>query len=405
MKILVVCQYYHPEPFRITDICETLVKKGHKVTVITGLPNYPEGIILREYRFGKNRKEVLNGVNIIRCFEIGRGKSKIQLFINYVSFMISGSIKAILIKEKYDVVFVNQLSPVLMTVPAIIYKKMKKSKILLYCLDLWPDSLVAGGVSTNSSIYKLFYKISKWIYRSVDSILVTTNMFKDYFENVLQIHELNIKYLPQYAEDLFVENNRNLDFRKNNDDINLVFAGNIGEMQSVETIIYAANEIKDDEQIKIHIVGDGSNYEICKRLSEKLSLTNVFFYGRKPMTIMPSFYVMADAMLVTLKGNSNLSYTVPGKVQSYMAAGKPIIGSINGETQKIINNSESGYCCGAEDFIALTNLIIKFKESSNETKVKMAQNSYYYYLNNFSKEKFFHKLIKEMADLEENINV
>lgn len=405
MKILVVCQYYHPEPFRITDICETLVKKGHQVTVLTGLPNYPEGKILSEYRFGKKRKEILNGVNIIRCFEIGRGKSKIQLFINYVSFMIFGAIKAMFLKEKYDVVFVNQLSPVLMAVPAIIYKKMKKSRILLYCLDLWPDSLAAGGVNTNSNIYKVFYKISKWIYKSVDSIMVTSKMFKDYFVDVLQLNELNIKYLPQYAEDIFVENNRSLDSRKANDDINLVFAGNIGDMQSVETIIYAANEIKDDKQIKIHIVGDGSNYEVCKKLSEKLSLLNVVFHGRKPVNEMPSFYVMADAMLVTLKGNSNLSYTVPGKVQSYMAAGKPIIGSINGQTQKIINVSESGYCCGAEDFIALANIIIRFKKSDREHKVRMAQNSYDYYLNNFNKEKFFYKLVKEMADLEENKDV
>ena len=147
MKILVVCQYYYPEPFRISDICETLVEKGHEVTVLTGLPNYPEGRVLDEYRYGKKRNEVINGVKVIRSFEIGRGSNKLKLFLNYFSFTVSASLKTFfLMKEKFDVVLVNQLSPVMMGIPAMVYKKKHKKKILFYCLDLWPDSLAAGGL-------------------------------------------------------------------------------------------------------------------------------------------------------------------------------------------------------------------------------------------------------------------
>jgi glycosyltransferase involved in cell wall biosynthesis len=401
MKILVVCQYYYPEPFRITDICETLVERGHQITVLTGLPNYPEGKILPEYKYGNKRKEILNGVNVIRCPEISRGKNILQLFINYISFTISGSVKVLFIKDKFDVVLVNQLSPVLMAVPAIIYKKIRKTKVLLYCLDLWPDSLAAGGVNANSFIYKCFISISRWIYSSVDLIMVTSNMFKDYFKDVLQINDIEIKYLPQYAEDLFVESNNTYVYRDNNS-LDLVFAGNIGEMQGVETIIYAANELKDDKKIKFHIVGDGSKLQACKILSEKMALKNIYFYGRRPLSEMSSFYGMADAMLVTLKGSNNIDYTVPGKVQTYMAAGKPIIGSINGETQKIINDSRSGYCCDGEDFKELANLLIRFKVTIPENKKKMAQNSYNYYLNNFSKDKFFCGLENGLESMEDS---
>lgn len=252
MKILVACQYYYPEPFRITDICESLVKRGHDVTVLTGLPNYPEGKVPKEYHHGKKRYEIINGVKIIRCFEIGRGKSKIKLFLNYFSYALSATFKALIMKEKFDVVLVNQLSPVMMGIPAMAYKKKHNKKILLYCLDLWPDSLAAGGIKEGSIIYKIFYKISKWIYKSADIILITSSMFEDYFRNFLQINTVNIKHLPQYAEDLFMEKENivsEIATTTDNKTYNFIFAGNIGDIQSVDTIVKAANELKEKENI------------------------------------------------------------------------------------------------------------------------------------------------------------
>lgn len=403
MKILVVCQYYYPEPFRISDICETLLNKGYEVTVLTGLPNYPDGCVLNNYRHGKKRNEVVNGVKVVRNFEIGRGKSKFRLFLNYISFAISASIKAFIMKEEFDVILVNQLSPVLMAIPAMVYKRKRHKKIMLYCLDLWPDSLAAGGISKNSLIYKLFLNISKWIYNYADKILVTSSMFKDYFDEVLSINTDNIQHLPQYAEDLFA-------FRENenttkNVAINeekkykFVFAGNIGDMQSVDTIIKAADKLRNYYNIQFHIVGDGSKLEECRSLANSLELKNIVFYGRKPVQEMPAFYSMADAMLITLKDNKTLSYTLPGKIQSYMAACRPIIGAINGEARRVIEESKSGLCCNAEDYNALSQLILAF--CNIDDKERMAINSQKFYEEHFSKDKFMYSLenaLKELKD-------
>lgn len=404
MKILVVCQYYYPEPFRITDICESLVKRGHEVTVMTGLPNYPEGEILQEYRHGNKRKEKLNGVNVIRCYEIGRGKSKIELFLNYFSYAASATLKALIMEDQYDVILINQLSPVMMGIPAMVYKKKFKKKILFYCLDLWPDSLAAGGVKPDSIVYRLFYRISRWIYSSADLLLVTSSMFENYFREVLKLNEVKIKHLPQYAEDLFTVNlEHNSSNSEKNKAFNFVFAGNIGDMQSVETIIRAANELKDIKNISFHIIGDGSRLEDCKKLSDGLSISSIVFYGRRPVEEMPQYYAMADAMLITLKANKTLSLTLPGKVQSYMAAGKPIIGAIDGETQLVIEKASCGYTCDAENYKALAKLIKEFC-ISNERE-QMGRNALNFYLENYSKERFMTVLENELINLEEKIDV
>jgi glycosyltransferase involved in cell wall biosynthesis len=403
MKILVVCQYYYPEPFRISNICESLVKKGHEVTVLTGLPNYPEGKILEDYCNGKRRNEILNGVKIIRCFEIGRGNNNLKLFLNYISYAVSATFKALLMKEEFDVVLVNQLSPIMMAIPSMVYKKKHNKKILFYCLDLWPDSLAAGGIKEESLIYKLFFKISKWIYNSADMILITSSMFKDYFENKLNINSITIKHLPQYAEELFtnIQQEDNVEAYSNdkNKNYNFVFAGNIGDMQSVDTIVKSAKELSSHSNIIFHIVGDGSKLNECKQLAQDFHLTNIIFYGRRPIEEMPKFYYMADAMLITLKDNKTLSYTLPGKVQSYMAARKPIIGAINGETRYVIEVAECGLCCAAEDYNALANLILEF--CSNNKNEQMAANAQKFYFENYSKEKFMTVLEDTLINLEE----
>lgn len=397
MKILVVCQYYYPEPFRITDICESLVKRGHQVTVLTGLPNYPEGVVHEKYRRREQWGETINGVDVIRCFEVGRGTGNLKLFINYLSFTISASLKALLMKKKFDVIFVNQLSPISMAIPAFFYKKMHRKNIVLYCLDLWPESLIAGGIKEKSMVFKLIKWISKLIYNSVDSILVSSNMFKTYFRENLKINSKNVEYLPQYAENIFLDN---IEYEfKTETDFNFVFAGNVGDMQSVETIVKAANELKHDKRITFHIVGNGSSLESCKKMSKDFELKNIRFYGRLPVSQMPKFYSMADAMLITLKDNMNISYTLPGKVQSYMAAGKPIIGAINGETNHVVTEAQCGIVCAAEDYLNFAQIINEYCESEISIKENMALNSYKYYMSNFSKEKFIRRIEKKLEEM------
>lgn len=387
MKILVVSQFYYPEQFRINDICEELVRRDCEVTVLTGLPNYPEGKVNKEYKFFGKRKENINGVNIIRTFEIGRRKGKIFRILNYISYMCSASIKALLMKEQFDLIYVYQLSPITLAIPAIVYKKKHKDKkIHLYCLDLWPESLLIDNFEKSGAIYKVIKKISKWIYSKCDYIYVTSKGFINYFKEELELNKI-VKYLPQYAEKKYEK----FEYKINRVS-NFVFTGNIGKAQSVETIIKAANELKNRDDMIIHIVGDGSSLKECQELVKKMNLTNVIFYGRKSIEEVQEYYKMADAMLITLSNNEIISKTIPGKMQSYMMAGRPIIGAINGETQNIIEEAKCGYCVNAEDHKALANAIEKFKKLSDDEKSEMADNSYEYYKNNFTEEQYMQKL-------------
>lgn len=393
MKILVVCQYYKPEPFRISDICEELVKKGHEVTVVTGVPNYPEGKIYKEYKNGKRREETIGGVKVHRCFTIGRRSGVLFRFLNYYSYVISSCLQINRMKESFDVVYVNQLSPVLMGYAGMRAKKKWKIPLVLYCLDLWPESLVAGGIRKGSFLYKAFHRSSKNIYCAADKILVTSKMFSEYFEEQFQISKKRVVYLPQYAEELFVGNQEHTE----KSTVDLTFAGNIGKVQSVDTIIKAAAILQDKyDNLRWHIVGGGAELDNVKRLADELQLTNIIFHGRKPVEEMPAIYAKSDAMLVTLTDEPVLSMTLPGKVQSYMAAGKPILGAINGETAKVIAEAKCGYCTKAEDAEGLAALVEEFITSGNQTE--LGECARVYYTQYFAKEVFIESLGYELKN-------
>ena len=383
MKILVVCQYYHPEPFRISDICEALVQAGHSVTVVTGTPNYPEGVIYEGYESGAKVDEVLGGVKVHRCPLVPRRSGVIYRFLNYYSFVWSSQKYLRRVKEDFDVVFVNQLSPVMMAQAGLSWAKRHGKKCVLYCLDLWPESLLAGGIGKDSPIYKLFLRVSRRIYRRADEILVTSRGFVPYFGEVLKLEKKEIRYLPQYAEDMFGDLPETADKK---DRVDFLFAGNVGNLQSVETIVEAARLLMGDAGIYIHIVGGGIALEKCRELAAGLS--NITFHGRQDVTEMPKYYAMADALLITMKKDPVLSATLPGKVQSYMAAGKPIVGAIDGETANLVNaEADCGICCPAEDADGLAESIRKMAFDS-ERRARCGENARRYYREHFRKESF-----------------
>src|SRR5699024_2953525 len=243
-KILISSQYYKPEPFLINEVIENLNEKGYELTILTGLPNYPEGEIYKGYKHGTTNE---NGLEVIRVNARPRKKGKLNLFLNYFSFALKGSIKSLKLKGDYDVVYVYQLSPVFMAIPALIYKFKYKKKVLLYCLDLWPQSLVAGGIKNKSLIYKIFLVVSKIIYKNVDKIQISSSLFEKYFKEELKINK-TLSYSPQYANDLFLNNSIDSYMDINQDKINIMFAGNIGEMQSIETIIKAI-QVADNSKL------------------------------------------------------------------------------------------------------------------------------------------------------------
>lgn len=383
MNILVICQHYWPEPYPLEDVCEELVRRGHRVHVVTDVPNYPMGYIYPEYKHGKRREEIHNGVHVTRTFTIGRRKNILFRFLNYYSYAISSTLHVLGMKEEYDVVFTNQTSPIMMVSAALAYAKKWKKKCVLYCMDLWPASLAAGGVSQRSPIYRFFGWVSKRLYKKADRILITSEMFREYLEHEIGVAGERICYHPQYADTRFEKVTKAY---QNKETIDLLFAGNIGAAQSLDTVLKAAKILEARKELRWHIVGDGSELENLKVMAQKLELGNVIFHGRKPMEEMPAYYAMADAMLVTLTDDPFISLTLPGKVQTYMAAGKAIIGAADGEIPRTIKAAECGFCAKAQDAHGLAQAVEQF--IADENGLLFGKNARAYYEKCFTRERF-----------------
>ena len=385
MKILVVDQHFYPEQFRINDICFELVKMGHDVTVLTGLPNYPKGKLFKGYRFFRKRKEVYKGVKIYRTSIICRGKSLIRMGLNYASFAINASIKALFMKKDFDIVYVYQTSPVSMAWPAIVISKIKKIPLIIHILDQWPISIASGGFNKNSLFYKMMYKISKNTYKKADVLSISSRKFEDYIKKELKINNIPIIYSPSYAEDAYkgVKTVKNKKF-------DLLFAGNIGPATSVETIVECANILKDNKEIIFHIVGDGLSKQNCIQLASKYNLDNVKFYDFCPVDKIKKYYELADGFLITMDDNEVVNNTLPAKIQSYMVAGKVIFGAVSGEAMDTVKEAKCGFICKSLDYKGLAKLI---SDNYKKDLKKYGNNGIKYYEEHFNKDKCLNDMI------------
>ncbi len=390
MKILIVSQRYWPENFRITDIAEELAKRDNDVTVLTGLPNYPKGYIFVEYKNGKNRIQEHNGVKIVRSYERPRKHGLINRFLNYYSFPLFAKKTVRKMNHDFDVVMVNETSPILSCGPAIYYKKKYGSRIVMYETDLWPESLLAGGVKKDGIIYNFYKRKSINIYNAFDSIAVATNDHIDYIQNYLNCSKPVIGYLPQYAETIFEK--EKCENKDHGNLCNIIFAGNIGKAQSCNTIVEAANLIKENKNIFIHIYGDGSEKESVSKQAKDYMLSNVIFHGSKPLNEMPKIYSSMDAAIVSLENNSYARMTIPGKVQSYLASGLPIISCASGATNNLVSNHNVGFVSESEDASSLAEAILSFYHSKEQNNMSsLARNLY---IREFNRNAFFEKLEK-----------
>ncbi len=391
MKILVVTQYFWPEEFRINDICKGLKEAGHDVEVLTGLPNYPEGKIYKGYSWFKKGVKEYNGIKIMRVPMIPRGKnSSMTLALNYISFMVNASLKALtLIGKKYDRVFVFQVSPITSAVPAIILSKLKKIPSYIYIQDLWPETFYSIINIKNKKIRSKMKNICNKIYNSFDKLLIASKGYEDILLKE-GFKKEKFEYFPQWAEDFYSESLKKV---SENRIFTVTFAGNIGKAQSVNTIIEAANLAKENKNIKWQIIGDGSEFENIKYLVKKYSLENtVDLLGRKPAKDMPKYFSSSDGLIVTLKNEEILKVTLPAKVQSYMAAGKPIIAAISGEGSRTIKESKSGLVGEAEDYKALYENVIKLYDMNENERIRIGNNGKEFFKENFTRDKLLNQL-------------
>ena len=396
LRILVISQYFYPENFRINDLCYGLLEKGCKVTVFTGKPNYPKGKFFKGYGYLSKGAEVINNISVIRSNLIPRGKGGgLSLFINYISFVIFGIFKLFFLKGKYDKIFIYAPSPITVGFLGILASKIFKAKSYLWVHDLWPESVKAAGGINNKIILNLINEMTKFIYKLSDKILIQSPKFSDYLINQ-GVDKKKIIYYPYYAESFYKETITSDEVKKSfsSDYLNILFAGNIGVAQSFDTIIDAVNLINKEIKIKITVLGDGRDkLRIINKIKQLNLNENFTFLGSFPPEKMPDFFSVADALLVTLKKSDIFSMTIPGKVQSYLACGKPIIGSLDGIGSEIINSASCGFSTNAESSKGLAESFLKFNELSNNSKKNLGLNSRNYYEKEFEREKLLSKLI------------
>lgn len=395
MKILFISQYFYPETFKGNDIVFDFVKRGHEVTVLTGKPNYPEGEFYKGYGFFKKNKEVIHGAKIIRTPIYPRKNGKgIHLILNYISFVFFSYFTCVFrIRDKYDLIFVQQLSPVTMALPGLWLRKKQNIPLYLWVLDLWPESILAASNFKNPLIIKSIENLVAKIYNQSDVILISSKYFEKSIKNKLINQNKEVLYFPNWAEDVFTKS-----YLQNSSVIpdlpsgfNIMFAGNVGESQDFETIIKAA-ELTLSEDINWIIVGEGRKLDWIKEQIQLRQLNNVFLLGRHAIESMPGFFNKADVMLVSLKDEPVFSLTVPAKIQAYMASSKIILGSLNGEGNVIINESGCGYAVNAGNPNLLSEKAIFLKNFPKNKTIEMQMKSKQYYEDHFSKKTLFDSL-------------
>lgn len=387
--ILVISQYFYPEQFRINDICKEWINRDYKVTVITGIPNYPYGKYYEGYGIFKKRKETYEGIDVIRIPLVPRGTNSLMLALNYISFVISGFFWKIFTKIKADYVFIFEVSPMTQALPGIWYAKKRNIPCYIYVQDLWPENVeIITGIK-NKAIINPITKMVKYIYKNVDIIFTTSKSFVDSIVN-RGVEEKKIKFWPQYAEEFYkpIEDCNVKEIPKDSK-MNIVFAGNIGEAQGLDILVHAAVATERaglKEKIRFNIIGDGRYKLELIKLTKDNKVSSMFnFIDRQPAERIPEFMAVSDIAFLSLKDHPLFSKTIPAKLQSYMACGMPIIASASGETSEIIKKSESGYCSKSGDINELVKNIIKIYKLEKKQLEKLSENSIKYYKKKFDK--------------------
>ena len=401
-RLLYICQYFYPEVFRGNDIAFDMARRGVEVTVICGTPNYPKGKFFDGYGIFKRNSETINGVRIIRIPIIPRGSgSKLKLMLNYFSYFINASLFLpfhLLFSKKYDACFVQQLSPVMMSVPGVLFKKLTRRKLYTWVLDLWPESLKAAGGINNKRILSFFGWFSKLQYKNSDIIFVSSNGFKKNIQSMGDF-ESKIEHLPNWAEDE-MQTSELLPIPNIPDGFNIVFTGNIGEAQDFENIIEAAKSISPDEGLHFILVGDGRKKVWVEEQINRFNLDKIIFLlGRFDMKYMPSFFHAADCFLLPLKDDEIMTLTVPAKTQAYMAGGKPIIAMINGDANELINGINCGIAVEASNPQKLVKAIRNLKSLSPRERTEMGERGKKYYDEHYNKAVILDNLYHQIFNL------
>ena len=399
MKILIVTQYFWPESFRINDLAVRLKEKGHQVTVLTGIPNYPDGHFFQGYGFFKNVRQDYHGVKVIRSPLVPRSKGGgFRLALNYLSFAFFASILApFFCRRKFDLIFVYEPSPITVGLPALVLKKLKSAPIMFWAQDLWPETLSATSAVNSKRILKMVEILVRFIYRGCDRILVQSPAFFAPIEK-LGIDSSRIAYFPNSAEELYqpmVVEPEAPEHIGMPEGFRVMFGGNIGVAQDFETILKAVEILKGYSDIHWVVIGDGRMRPWVEvQIRERSLAKTMHLLGRRPVEAMPRYFSLADVLLVTLRKEPIFELTIPSKIQSYLACAKPIIAALYGEGARIIEEAGAGLTCPSENPGALAYAVLEMYRMPQSKRQTMGKHGRTYFNTHFE-----HKMLLDRLEI------
>jgi glycosyltransferase involved in cell wall biosynthesis len=400
MRILVVSQYYWPESFRINEVVEVLRKQGCEVTVLTGQPNYPGGAVYEGYKAAALRKQAYAGYVIHRVPIVPRGqRSALRLAANYLSFLVSGSLLGpwLLRGQRFDLIFVFGMSPILQILPGVVLKWLKRAPLVTWVQDLWPQSLEVTGFVTNRRVLDAVAVAVRWLYRRNDLLLVQSRGFMEEVQGMAG--RTPVEYHPNPGELAFEAPSTGPAPLTLDPGFNVVFAGNMGTIQALETVVEAARLLQHEPDIRFVLVGSGSRSEWVQGEIQRLGLRNIQLPGRFQPEAMPGILAQASVLLVSLARSPIMSQTIPSKVQAYLAAGKPIIASLDGEGARVVTEAQAGLACQAEDAPALAAAVSALHAAGAVQLQQMGLNSRACYEAQFQPDQLAAQLITRLEKL------
>ncbi len=402
MHILIVTQYFYPENFRINDLALGMKDRGHRVTVLTGKPNYPGGAFFRGYSFFSRACEDYNGIAIKRVPLVSRGNGKgLRLALNYVSFAFLATVLAPwLCREKYDAIFVYQTSPITAALPALFLRRLKKVPVVLWVLDLWPESLSATGAIHSQLIIKWVDQLVRYIYKRCDRILMQSRAFASSIQSK-GVPADKLFYFPNSAESYYQPMIMPLDALERSklpSGFRVMFAGNIGAAQDFETILAAADKLKNYSNIHWIVLGDGRRRNwVDDQVKHRGLNKQVHLLGWLPPEAMPRFFALADVLLVTLRKEPIFALTIPGKIQSYLACAKPIVAALDGEGGRVIEEAGAGIAVPAGDITALADAVLRMANWPEDVLRNAGHCGRVYYEQHFDRERQLDQLLQWIA--------
>ena len=388
MKILIVSQYFWPENFRINDLTEHFIKKGNQVEVLTGKPNYPIGKLFQNYKKNSEKFRNYKGAKIHRIPMLLRGSgSKIELFFNYFSFLISALFYSYnkLRKKKYDLIITFGTSPLTVHFIAIFISYFTRSKLILWVLDLWPDIVYELNIIKSKFVKKILNVFVNFIYRSTDIILAQSTFYKEEIEKLTSNKVIKLFY--SWPENInYKEKKYSKDIKINKKNLNIMFTGNIGEYQNFDEILKGIN-LNKSLNINWIFIGSGRGLENFKKKVLDQNIDNVIFKPNCPLKKIPEYVNHADVLLVSLKGGKVGLGTIPGKVQTYLKFKKPILCHAGGLINTFIKQNNYGLVSKPGDIKLFSNNVKKLYKLKKDNKLNHTFNKKDFY--DFSKKKNF----------------